>query len=85
MADHVSGRPGLQETGATSDRESVATTIFSSQSKGKRTRDTNVVYSLKDREDLQQILERKVDSAIRGEMMAHRKLYEAEAEVEARN
>ena len=53
MADHVSSRPGLQETGAISDRESVATTIFSSQSKGKRDRDTNVVQSLKDGENLQ--------------------------------
>ena len=85
MADHVSGRPVLQETGAVSDRESVATTIFSSQSKGKRDRDTNVAHSLKDRKNLQKILERKVDSAVRGEMMAHRKLYEAEAEAEARN
>ena len=31
------------------------------------------------------ILERKVNSAVREEMMAQRKLYEAEAEVEARN
>ena len=50
MADHVSSRPGLQETGAISDTESVATTILSSKSKGKRDRDTNVVHSLKDRE-----------------------------------
>ena len=48
MADYVLGRPGLQETVAISDRDSVATTIFSSQSKGKRDRDTNVVHSLKD-------------------------------------
>ena len=27
MAGHVSGRPGLQETGAELDRESVATTL----------------------------------------------------------
>ena len=55
MAGHVSGRPGLQETGAVSDRESDATTIFCSHSKGKRDRDTNVVHSL------------KVDSDVRGE------------------
>ena len=48
MADHVSGRPGFQETGAFSDRESAAT-ICCSQSKGKRERDTNVVQSPKDR------------------------------------
>ena len=80
----MSGRPCLQETGPISDRKSVATTIFGSQSKGKRDRDTNVVHSLKDRENLQKIFEGKVDSAVRGEMMAQRKLYEAEAEVEAR-
>ena len=34
MASHVSGRTGLQETGAVSDRESAATTFFNSQSKG---------------------------------------------------
>ena len=38
-----------------------------------------------ERENLQKNLERKVDSAVRGEMMAQRKLYQAEAEVEARN
>ena len=81
----MSGRPGLLETGAISDREPVSTTIFSSQSQGKRGRDANVVHSLTDRENLQKILERKVDSAVQGEMMAQRKLYEAEAEVEARN
>ena len=64
-ACHVSGRSGLQETGAVSDREFVATTIFSSQSKGNRDRDTNVVLSLKDEENLQNILERKVDLAVR--------------------
>ena len=85
MAGHVSGRPGLQETGAVSERESVVSTIFSSQSKEKRDRDQNVVHSFRDRENLHKILERKVDSAVRGERMAQQKLCEAEAEVEARN
>ena len=85
MASHVSGRTGLQEIGAELERETVAATIFSSQSKGKRDRDTNVVHSLKDRENLQKILERKAVSAVRGERMAQQRLYEAEAEVEARN
>ena len=67
MASHVSGRPGLQETGAELDRESVATTLFSSHSKGQRYRDTNVVHSLREKENPQKILERKVDSAVRGE------------------
>ena len=79
MAGPVSGRPGLQEAGALADRESVATTIFSSQSKGKSDRDQNVVHSSRDRENLQKIIERKFDSAVRGEMMAQQKLYDAEA------
>ena len=39
-----------------------------------------MMYSLKDRENLWKIFERKVDSAVRGEMMAQRKVYEAETE-----
>ena len=67
------------------ERESVVSTFFSSQSKRKRDRDQNVEHSLRDRENLQKTLERKVDSAVRGERMAQQKLYEAEAEVETRN
>ena len=67
------------------DRESVAATPESSQSKGQRDRDQNVVQTLRDRENLQTFLERKVDSAVRGEVMSQRRLYEAQAEVEARN
>ena len=52
MADHVSGRPGLQESGAISDRESCATAIFSLLLKGERDRDTSVMHSMKDRENL---------------------------------
>ena len=44
-----------------------------------------MVHSLRVRENLQKILERNVDSAVRGERVAQQKLYEAEAEVEARN
>ena len=40
----VSGRFGLQETGAELDRESVATTILSSQSKGKRSRSKRCAF-----------------------------------------
>ena len=47
----MSGRSGLQETGVKLDRKSVAATLFSSQSIGKRDRDTNVVHSLKDIEN----------------------------------
>ena len=81
----VDSRVSIQATGANVERETVVSTIFSSQSKGKRDRDRNAVHSLKDRENLQKILEREVDSAFRGERMAQQKLYEAEAGVEARN
>ena len=85
VAGHVSSRPSTWKQGAVFD-ESVATMIFSSQSKGERDRDTYVVRSLKDWENLQKILERKVDSAqFERERVAQQKLYEAEAEVEARN
>ena len=43
------------------------------------------MHSLRDREKLQKILERKLDLAVRGEREAQQKLYQAEAEVEARN
>ena len=80
-ARHVSGRSGLWETGAELDRESVAATILNSLSKGKRDRDTNVVHSLKDRDILQKILERKVGLAVRGERVAQQKLYEAQSRI----
>ena len=66
-ASHVSSRSGLQETWAELDRESVATTLLSSQSRGNRDRDPNVVHSLRDRGKLQKNLERKVDWAVRRE------------------
>ena len=84
-ACHVSSRSGLQKTGAELDRPFVAATIFSSRSKGKRDRDTNAVHSLKDRDNLRKILERKVDSAVRCELLSQQKVYEAESEVEAKN
>ena len=42
-------RNAIQEIGKILDRESVVSTIFSSQSKGKRDRDQNVVHSLKEK------------------------------------
>ena len=54
--------------------------FISHSSEGKGDRDTNVVHSLKDRENLQKILGRKVDLAVRGERIAHQKLHNAEAE-----
>ena len=87
VACHVSGRPGLQETGEELDRDSVATTLLTSQSRGKRNRELNYVHALRDRDNLQKILERRVDLAVRGEREreAQQKLYQAEGEVEVRN
>ena len=82
--ESVDCRASIQATGADVDRESVGPPFFKGHSqKGREIRDTNVVHSLKDRENPQRILERKVDLAVRGEIMAQRKMYEAE--VEARN
>ena len=81
----MSGRPSHQETEVELDRESVATALFSSRSRGRRDRELNLVHALRDRENLQKILERKVDSAVQGEKEAQQILYQAEAEIEAKN
>ena len=47
--ESVDSRASIQETGANVDRESVVPTIFSSQSKGRRDRDQNVMHSLRER------------------------------------
>ena len=60
----MSRRPGHREADAELDRESVATTLFSSQSRGKRDRELNFVHALRDRDNLEKIFERKVDLAI---------------------
>ena len=44
---HVLSRTSIWKQDAVFDKESVATTIFSSRSKGKRDRDTNDMHSLK--------------------------------------
>ena len=87
LADYNSfdSRNSIRVTCADLDRETVVSTLFRSDSKEKRDRDQNVVHRLRDRQHLHKIFERKVDSAVRGEIMAQRQLYEAEAEVEARN
>ena len=81
----VSSRPSHRETEAEFDRESVATTILSSLSRGKRDRELNFAQALRDRENLQKILERKVDLAVRGEGGAQQTLFRAEAQIKARN
>ena len=82
---HVSSRSGYQDNKVELDREFVATTLFSSQSKGKRDRELNFVHALRDRVNLQKILERKVYLVVQGQKEAQQKLYQAEAEIEAKN
>ena len=75
----------MASAGANQDKESVIPTLLRSESKGKRDRDQNFVHSLRDRENLHKILERKAAMAVRGERMAQQRLHEAAAEVEARS
>ena len=82
---HVSSRSGNREAGTKLDREPVATTLFRSQARGNRDRELKVVHALRDRDNLQKIIERKVDLAMQGEKEAQQKLYQAEAEIEAQN
>ena len=67
------------------DRETVVSNLFRSVSKGKRDRDQNVVQTLRDRQNLHIILERKAGLAVRGEKLAQQRLYEAEADVEVKH
>ena len=54
LADHesVDSRQSIRETGADRGRETVVSTFFRSESKGKRNRDINVVQSVRDRANL---------------------------------
>ena len=83
LADYDSGdfRNSIREPCADLHRETVVSTLFRSESKGKSDRDQNVVQSSRDNENLHKILE----CAVREEKLAQQKLNEAEAEVEARN
>ena len=58
---------------------------FSLLSQKGRERSRSKRRAFLETENLQKILERKVDSAVRGERKAQQKLCEGEAEVEARN
>ena len=69
--DSVDSRNGIREACADLDRETVVSTLSRSASQGKRDRDQNVVRSLRDRENLHKILERK---AVHGEKMAKQKI-----------
>ena len=81
----MSGRPGLQETGAELDRESVAPTLLSSQSKRKRDRETNVVHSFREKISKRCVNGKLTWPSEEREREAQQTLYQAEAGVEARN
>ena len=51
----------------------------------ERDRAQNVVQSLRDGQNLNIILERKAELAVRGGKLAQQRLHEAEAEVEIKN
>ena len=67
------------------DRETVVSSLFWSVSKGKRDRDQNVAQTLRDKQNLRKILERKAELAARREKLAQQRLYKAEADVEVKH
>ena len=86
MADYesVDSRIGIQET-VRIWTENLLFQLFSDPSQKEREIELKTsLHSLRDSENLHKLLERKVDLAVRGERLAQHKLYEAEAEVEAR-
>ena len=56
-----------------------------SVSKEKRDRDQIVARTLRERQNLQKILKRKAELAVRGGKLAQQRLYEAEADVEVKH
>ena len=79
------GSLGTSLTKVSADNDSVACRTSIKETCAKRDRDQDVVQTFRDRQILHEILERKADLAVRGEKLAQRKIFEAEAEVEARN
>ena len=59
--------------------------LKNSQPRGNRDRELNFVHALRDGDNPQKMLERKVDLAIEGGKEAQQKLYQAEVEIEAKN
>ena len=84
MAGHVSGRTGLQETGAVLDRICRNNDFWFTVEREERSRSKTSCIRY-ETENLQKIFDRKVDSAVGGERICQQKLFEAEAVVEARN
>ena len=71
--DAVASRTCIKETCADMDRETVPSSLFGSVSQGKRDRDQNVVQTLRERQNLPIILERKAELAVRGEKLAQQR------------
>ena len=87
LADRDSGvgRTGIKEICADMDRETVVSSVCESVSKVKRDRDQNFVQTLRDRQHLHKILERKAELAVRGAKLAQQRSFEAEADVEVKH
>ena len=83
--DSVASRTSIKETCADMDHETVVSSLFESVLKGKRDRAQNIVQTLKNRQHLHKIPERKAEVAVRREKLAQRRLYEAEANVEVKH
>ena len=81
--DSVASRTSIKETCVDMDNETVVSSIF--ESVVKRDRDQHVVQTLKDSQNLHNILERKAELGVRGEKLAEQRLYEAEADVEVKH
>ena len=82
--DSVASR-NIKETCADMDREKVVSSHVGSVVKRTRDRHQYVVQTLRDRQNLHKIFERKAELAARGEKLAQQRLYEAEADVEVKH
>ena len=71
--DSVASRTSIKERCADMDRETVVSSLLGSVSKRKRHRDQNVVQTLRDRQNLHKLLERKAELAVPGETMVQQK------------
>ena len=80
--DSVASQTRSRTLAADVDHETSVRSVFESVSKEKKDRDFNVVQTLRDRQNLHKNLERKAESAARGEKLVQQRLFGAEADVE---
>ena len=83
--DSVASQTSSRKLAADVDHETSVRSVFESVSKEKRDRDFNVVQTLRDRQNLHKNLERKAESAARGEKLVQQRLLGAEADVEVKH